>query len=97
MIAILDYLIEQGFYLRQAFRMSNGENGDLPNMPRNAGLLSAVLIMASDHSNGGKLLQYLLGEKYINLWSNYFIKPFLESLAERQKHDLLADVLNISQ
>lgn len=93
MIQFLHGIIEAGFNIRQALSIADSPHRRQHINPRDPVIEGAVLLIAIEKTERD-VLKYLLGEDFINVWSQSHLELVLETFHVEKLHDDIDLVLN---
>lgn len=93
MTSFLQDIIDYGFNIRQAIRISDDPHKVPHNDPRDPIIEGAILLIAIEKTET-KVLQYLLGQDFINVWGQSHLEMVLETFNAEGLHNNVELVLS---
>lgn len=94
-IAVFDYLLSDGYGIRQAVRQSDVQNGEPVNLPRQPFVQGPALLLAVEKRDF-QLFKHLWGDNFVNVWGPKHYQMLVEVAAEHNRFNFIKDILNES-
>lgn len=94
-IEVFNYILANGYGIRQAVRQSDVKDREPQNLPREPFVQGVVLILTVE-KRSFELFKYLWGDKFVNVWGPKHFQMLVDVAAQNNRQDFLKDILNES-